>query len=119
MNNAMGAVRATALGRRLAGSSRPKNCLQLSKGAFNRPATSIGREDFPCCPIKLGTVEHLIGAFPFHVVRQDDRQKSILSRLVVQGLDRLDRQGGMEPELVKLEFSPRSVWIVGPWLHAG
>ncbi len=30
MNNAIGAVRATALGRRLAGSSKPKNCLQFS-----------------------------------------------------------------------------------------
>jgi hypothetical protein len=31
MNNAIGAVRATALGRRLAGSSKLKNCLQFSK----------------------------------------------------------------------------------------
>jgi len=30
MNIAMGAVRVTALGRRLAGSSKPKNCLQFS-----------------------------------------------------------------------------------------
>src|SRR5271157_3156130 len=87
--------------------------------AFNRPATSIGGEDLPCRPIKLGTVEHLIGAFPFHVVRQDDGQQSILARFVVQGLGRLDCQGGMQPELVKLQFSPRLVRIVGPLLHAG
>ena len=73
----------------------------------------------PLVLFKLRTVEHLIGTFPFHVVRQDDGQKSVLSRLVVQGLDRLDLQGGMQPELVKLEFRPRSVRIVGPLLHAG
>ena len=118
MNNAIG------------GSARPpweddcrvlqaQELLAILKGAFNGPATSIGRQDFPRRPIKLRTVEHLIGTFPFHVARQDDGQKSVLSRLVVQGLDRLDLQGGMQPELVKLEFRPRSVRIVGPLLHAG
>ena len=61
------------------------------------PAASIGRQDFPRRPIKLGTVEHLIGAFPFQVACQDDGQKSILSRLVVQSLDCLDRQRACNP----------------------
>ena len=91
-------------------------------------AASVGREDLPRCPIKLGTIEHLIGAFPFQVAHQDDGQKSVLSRLVVQGLDRLDRQGGMEPELVELEFRPGSVGSsahcfmpgnLSPFLRAG
>src|SRR5271157_1051148 len=93
--------------------------LAIFEGAFNGPATSIGREYLPRRPIKLGTIEHLIWAFSFHVARQNDGQQSILSRLVVQGLDRLDRQCGMQPELVELEFSPRSVRIVGPLLHTG
>ena len=108
----------TALGRRLEGPPSPRTacnsqrCIQWPRGK-HRPT------GLPACPIKLRTVEHLIGTFPFQVVRQDDGQKSVLSRLVVQGLDRLDLQGGMQPELVKLEFRPRSVRIVGPLLHAG
>ena len=54
----------------------------------------------------------------FQVARQDDGQKSVLSRLVVQGLDRLDRQCGMQPELVPLVQST-VVRIVGPLLHGG
>jgi len=38
---------------------------------------------------------------------------------LIQSLDRLDRQGGMQPELVKLEFSPRLARIIGPLLHPG
>jgi len=41
-SRAMGAVRLTAKGKRLAGSSSPKYCLQFSKVAFDGPATSVG-----------------------------------------------------------------------------
>ena len=94
------------LGKTIGRVLQAQELLAIFKGAFNGPAASIGRQDFSWRPIKLGTVEHLIGAFPFHVARQDDGQESVLSRFVVQGFDRLDRQGGMQPELVKLEFSP-------------
>ena len=107
------------LGKTIGRVLQAQELLAIFKGAFDRPAAGIGREDLPRRPIELGAVEHLIGAFPFQVAHQDDGQKSVPSRLVVQGLDRLDRQGGMQPELVELEFRPGSVRVVGPLLHAG
>ena len=88
------------------------------KSAFDGPATGIGREDFPRCPIELRTVEHLLGTFPFQIAHQDDGQQSVPSRLVVESLLRLDRQAGVQPKLVEFESSPRLLRILSPLRHA-
>ena len=59
-------------------------------------------------PLELGAVEHLIGSFPLQVTHQDDGQESVPPGLVVQRLDRLDLHGGMESELIELQFGPGS-----------
>ena len=92
--------------------------LAVFKCALDRPATRIGREDLPRRPIELGAVEHLIGPLPFEVVHQDDGQQSVPARLVVQGLDRLDVQGGMQAELVEVESRPGLLGVGGPLGHA-
>ena len=84
------------------------------EGAFNRPAVGVCCQDLPCAPIQLGAVEHLIGAFPFQVAHQDDRQLAVSACLVVESLDGFDGERGMQPELVEFEPSPGLGWILGP-----
>src|SRR5262249_42368952 len=96
----------------------PQELFAILEGAFNRPAIGVHRQNLPRAPIKLGAVEHLIGAFPFQIMYQDDRQLAVSTRLVVEGLDRFDGEPGMQPELVEFKFSPRLAGIIGPLGHA-
>ena len=88
------------------------------EGAFNRPAVGVRCQDLACAPIQFGAVEHLIGAFPFQVAHQDDRQLAVSACLVVESLDGFDGERGMQSELIEFEPSPRLGWIFGPLLHA-
>ena len=118
MNNAIGAVRTTALGRRLAGSSKPRTACN-SQRCIQWPSDKHRPTGFPALSNQASYSRTSDRDVSLPRRAQDDGQKSVLSRLVVQGLDRLDLQGGMQPELVKLEFRTRSVRIVGPLFHAG
>ena len=102
MIKAIGAVRCTAFGKRLAGSSKPKSCLQFSKvhSIAHRQAyveRLAGRSTRVWCSRTSGRT------FPFQVANQHDREKSVAARRVVQGPNRLYRQRGMEAELVEFE----------------
>ena len=104
----MGAVLGTALGRRLAGSSRPKSCSAVFKGAFDGPAVSVCWRGFACSPFELGAVEHLrSGRFPSQVAHEDDGQKAVTSRRVVEGLDRL--------LTARLAWNPN--WLKSSFVH--
>src|SRR4029077_19091073 len=85
----------------------------------NRPTTGVGREDLTRVPVELGAVEHLVGPAALLVADQNDRQQAVAARLVVEGLDRLDGQSGMEAELVEFEFGPGLLGVLGPRGHAG
>ncbi len=107
------------LGKTIGRILQTQELLAVFKGAFDGPAARVGGEDLPGGPIELGAVEHLIRSFPLQVAHQDDGQEAVTSGLVVQGWDRLDRQAGMEPELVEVESHPGLVGILGPGLHPG
>ena len=95
------------LGKTIGGIFQTQELLAIFKGAFDGPATGVGGEDLPGGPIELGAVEHLIRSFPLQVAHQDDGQEAVTPGRVVEGLDRLDRQAGMEPELVEVEVASR------------
>ena len=94
----------------------------ILEGAFNRPTIGVCCQDLPGVPIKLGAVEHLIGAFSLQVMYQDDRQLAVSTCLVVESLDRFDGERGMQPELVEFEFESRAglnPWPTGPCRQPG
>ena len=98
---------------------QPQELLAILEGAFNRPTIGVCCQNLPRAPIKLGAVEHLIGAFSFQIMYQDDRQLAVSTSLVVEGFDRFDSERGMQPELVEFKFGPRLADIVGPLSHTG
>ena len=65
---------------------------------------SVGGEDLPRRPIKLRTVEHGSGRFPSTSRTSKTMVRSRSFPGLVVSLDRLDLQGGMQPELVDFEF---------------
>ena len=75
MNNAMGAVNATALGKTIGRVLQAQELLAIFKGALDWPSGKRSQEDLPRRPIQLGTIEHVIGAFPFQVRVGDDGQE--------------------------------------------
>ena len=107
------------LGKTIGGIFQTQELLAVFKGAFDGPAAGVGGEDLPGGPIELGALEHLIRSLPLQIAHQDDGQEPIPPSLVVEGLDRLRRQAGMEPKLVEVEVRPGLVRIFGPLLHAG
>ena len=62
--------------------SKAHELLTILKGAFDRPATGIGRKDLLRVPVEIGAVEHLIGPRPFEVAGQNDRQQAVAAGLV-------------------------------------
>ena len=96
---------------------KSQELLAVFKGAFDGPAAGVGGENLPGSPVQFGAVEHLIGTLPLQIAHQDDGQQPVATGFVVQGLDRLDRESGMEPELIEVESNPGLARVLGPLLH--
>ena len=96
---------------------KSQELLAVFKCAFDGPAAGVGGENLPGSPVQFGAVEHLIGTLPFQIAHQDDGQQPVTSGLVVESLDRLDRESGMEPKLIEVESSPGLGRVLGPLLQ--
>src|SRR5271166_5049621 len=92
---------------------KSQELLAVFKCAFDSPAAGVGGENLPGGPVQFGAVEHLIGTLPFQIAHQDDGQQPVASCLVVQSLDRLDRESRMEPKLMEIESSPGLARVLG------
>ena len=90
----------------------------IFKSAFDGPAIRIRGQDLSNVPDEIRTVEHLVRPAAFQVASQDYGQQPLSACFVVEGLLRLDRERGVQAELVEGKLRPRFLGIVGPVGHA-
>ena len=106
-------------GQPIGGVFQAKVLLAVFESAFDGPATGIRGQDLPSVSGEIGAVEHLVRPTALQIACEDNGQQSLSPGFVVESLLCLDRERGVQAELIEGQFGPRFLGIVGPVGHAG
>ena len=98
---------------------KPKELLAIVEGYFDRPSAGIGVQNLAGVPIQARTIKHLVRVFSQHITHQHYLKQSVFAGLIVQRVDYLDFDGGVESVLIERQSFSFRLFIFGPRFHSG